>query len=886
MPLLKRNEPRHNGHKSNAVLPFARPQTSKHEAPEQQGQTLPRRQGFWGTAPDGKRQQRALMASATNIINGTTVNRTEAARLTKLRQAWQEDAWAYRDSVGELRYATTYLGNAARRVKLFPAAYMPGELDPIPLEQIDECPANVLAAATDAMERLAANPSAMAGLLRDVTENFEVAGECSLIGWPPMLCPTQDNPDELWEIRSVSEVKATNDGDILVKEAGMTGSGEPIPSGSFYSRLWYPHPRIKALADSPFAAILDICEELLILSRDVRASGRSRLANNGLLLLPDSLTVVKSSTAEDANDEEQDPFMQELISAAMTAIQDEGSASAIVPLIVRGPMDALAAVRQVTISRPEAANAQKRVELIERIATSIDLPAEVLTGKADLNHWTAWAVSDDTFSDHIEPLIIVMDDALTAGYLRVMLAETEGLDPLWVNRVLIWHDATRLVRHPDRSQDAIQAYDRMALSQEGLRDTMGFPETMAPSETEILERLVVKQTRLDPTIAAQLIKRMDTTLDISAVVPAPGTPATQNPAGAPVGRPSSGISPPSSGEGPPQNGQPQQGNPAPVTTPNPPSPAPTVASLVAATKADDSHIKAGNAKLARIESDLTAKIQTAANGAMSRALEKAGARIRTNVGKTASGRAWCMGHSNIELCFLISNAMIAAAGLDEQTLLSNSWGQLQTEWQEYMDSASIDTANAIAKMLKMPTGDFVDMADRLSEGADAGWGWLEQRLSQVAKGYLSDSASVAGEAEEITTTQLVPWDLIKEAISRAGGQPTANSPGVKFGDSDPTTVTPMTGITSGPIVTDTLSDNGLNVGSYTWVHGYVPNPFQPHADLDGTEFNGWTDDVLANTGDFPDRDYYMPGDHDGCGCDFYVNWTQPESSESESQSEE
>jgi hypothetical protein len=104
---------------------------------------------------------------------------------------------------------------------------------------------------------------------------------------------------------------------------------------------------------------------------------------------------------------------------------------------------------------------------------------------------------------------------------------------------------------------------------------------------------------------------------------------------------------------------------------------------------------------------------------------------------------------------------------------------------------------------------------------------------------------------------------------------------VAIGDSDPTTVTPMTGITSGPIVSDTMSENDMNIGSYTWVHGYVPKPFQPHEDLDGVEFHGWTDDVLANTGGFPDRDYYMPGDHDGCGCDFYVNWESQETSQAE-----
>src|SRR5215831_378949 len=100
--------------------------------------------GPWGTAHDGKRQQRALLASATNILNAGMVNNVEAERLPKLRQAWQTDAWAYRDSIGELRYATTYLGNAARRIKFYPAAYVPDELDPLPLSEIPDCPPEVI----------------------------------------------------------------------------------------------------------------------------------------------------------------------------------------------------------------------------------------------------------------------------------------------------------------------------------------------------------------------------------------------------------------------------------------------------------------------------------------------------------------------------------------------------------------------------------------------------------------------------------------------------------------------------------------------------------------------------------------------------------------------
>jgi hypothetical protein len=83
-------------------------------------------------------------------------------------------------------------------------------------------------------------------------------------------------------------------------------------------------------------------------------------------------------------------------------------------------------------------------------------------------------------------------------------------------------------------------------------------------------------------------------------------------------------------------------------------------------------------------------------------------------------------------------------------------------------------------------------------------------------------------------------------------------------------VTPQ--LSSGPISSGIMGDNGIAAVGYTWVHGFVPNPFDPHVELDGVEFSSWTDDVLANNDSWPDVDFFMPGDHDGCSCDFMIAW--------------
>lgn len=60
---------------------------------------------------------------------------------------------------------------------------------------------------------------------------------------------------------------------------------------------------------------------------------------------------------------------------------------------------------------------------------------------------------------------------------------------------------------------------------------------------------------------------------------------------------------------------------------------------------------------------------------------------------------------------------------------------------------------------------------------------------------------------------------------------------------------------------------------WTWVHGFYGEPlseFAPHAyDMDGIETTDRdTDERLLNPEPFPADDYFYPGDHDGCTCEW------------------
>jgi hypothetical protein len=163
------------------------------------------------------------------------------------------------------------------------------------------------------------------------------------------------------------------------------------------------------MADSPMRPLLDVVEELLILSRTIRATGRSRLAGAGILLWPAeaNLGSATPSNLPSVAGQAVDPVLADLMQAMMTPIGDEGVAAAVVPLLLRVPAQYIDHVKHLFFDRPiDPEMAKQREELRRRIATGLDIPGEVLRGLEDLNHWNAWMIDEQTFKAHLEPLVI------------------------------------------------------------------------------------------------------------------------------------------------------------------------------------------------------------------------------------------------------------------------------------------------------------------------------------------------------------------------------------------------------------------------------------------------------------------------------------------------
>jgi hypothetical protein len=808
---------------------------------------------------------RALTASGAML---DPTNRRDVTSITRYRQPWQETALDYQEEIGEVRFATNLLKSIIKKVGFFPAVYIPGEDDPQPIADSDD--KRWAAACQDALDRLG-DPGSLGQLAAGTMAGFKVPGEAYLIGRTDRGSGV---PREVWEIRSISEV-FEYDRQILLRDApnqnGRTGgiadwrNGEPLGPDGVCCRLWTPSDRWRMLADSPVrTAIPTALEALSALNKEIVATASSRLASAGLLLLPEGLSSLRADAVA-AGTAEDDPLLEMLIEAASTAIQEPSSATAAIPIIARGPTEAIKEARHILFGRPDAAHAEERQWALLRLSNVLDLPSELFTGGIgkSTNHWSAFLLDDQKWRDHVEPAARDIVSAWTVSYYRAVLAASGVPDDV-LARCIIWYDPTRAIVKSDRTEAATSAYNLGELSGDALRKYLDFDEDDAPDDDERLRR-AAEQATLDAASALAILQGKDPEEISEASKPAPIPPQldpgqADNPDEGDDGR---------GGEGPPNGGN--LPNSDPVEKKKPP------ASVTAAATPRQPSARATrmSRRLADLDRTLRVQIRQAAEDAVRRALERAGAKLVTRVKRDRIAAAavrdvplWAVPARIATL----GQAVTAALGLnDQQTLevelaaLALLWRQAVKRGQEQAveDAAGLLGLDAVAALSRL--------APTLQADRDAGWRWLADRLSARVSAALAKDPTAS-----ISTSSLVPTGDVRAALAIAGGYLGGTSAGLTDNGLPVDRHDPLGGVGTGRTVSGLLEAGGATVVTYEWVHGIAADPFQPHVDLDGTEFTSWDDPSLANGDAFPDFGGWFPGDHGGCTCQVITFWDGPD----------
>ncbi len=127
------------------------------------------------------------------------------------------------------------------------------------------------------------------------------------------------------------------------------------------------------------------------------------------------------------------------------------------------------------------------------------MPKDVVTGLANVKYSNALQIDETLYKTHIEPLMLLIADALTVVYLRPYLLANGFVDSD-VSRITVWYDPSAISTRNDRASDADMGFDKMAISLSTWRHAHGFSDADAPTPEELAIRMFFEKGMLTPEL--------------------------------------------------------------------------------------------------------------------------------------------------------------------------------------------------------------------------------------------------------------------------------------------------------------------------------------------------------------------------------------------------
>lgn len=507
---------------------------------------------------------------------------------------WQREAWRLYDIVGELAKLAGRIGDSVSQARLY-------------VTMVDETGEETGEVEDDRIKRLAAVPlgtgSQRDDCLRLAGIDLAVGGECWIVGEGAATSPEQ--AEGSWFVVTGAAFSKVGDR-VAVKRPQQRGGSKLILTDGkdILIRCWRPHPNDTDQANSFTRSAIVPLREIELLTKREFAELDSRLTGAGVMFVPEGIDFPRGPN---------DPpgitgFMAYLQRTAAASMIDQGTANSMVPIIATLPdhmIEHLDKLRAINFwSELSAEITPMKDKAIGRLASMAEIPAEVLTGIGDANHWTAWLISEEGIR-WIKGYLGTIADALTRGFLQLALKSMGITDP---ERYAYTFDTAALAAKPNRLEDAITLHDRFLISDEEAVKAGAFDPEQMPSVQERAAQILLKLVTAQP----------DLILD-PAVQQLLGLPAVKS-----VGLPATAIQNADSeddDEGTGDEGPPNGGNPE--------EPDNEARAITAALDSRLRAISAGGGTSSLPPPSLAAVFNASARLLVYRALEMAGGRLAT-----------------------------------------------------------------------------------------------------------------------------------------------------------------------------------------------------------------------------------------------------------------
>lgn len=424
--------------------------------------------------PRPKRSQQAVVPTTALMASAHRYS-GKAPRIYAPSSEWQKRCYHHYQVCGEAQFAARYFGHAMSKAVLY-----------VPDKDGNRA---TTGAAAKTLELLFSGQYGQQEMLESVGVHLTVAGECYLVG------RVVDNVD-VWEVLAVTEIESGAAGWRM--KAADSENWIDLEDEDAVIRVWIPSPVRRWEADSSFRSMLPVLDEVERITRYIMAQTISRLATNGLVLIPDDVTfppppAIEGKEVEYAN--QADAFMAWFGALMMDALKGDGSPSEVVPGALMASADAIDKIKHLTFWTPLDENAlNMRKDAIHRFALGMDLPPEMVLGMSSnegtgggnsngVSHWGAWMIEEQAIKLHVEPMLDRLCAALTGYYLRPLIPNSTDI---------VKADTAALRLRPDRSKEALELWKEGRLKTEIMLVENGFSPEDVPDDAELQFWLTMK----------------------------------------------------------------------------------------------------------------------------------------------------------------------------------------------------------------------------------------------------------------------------------------------------------------------------------------------------------------------------------------------------------
>lgn len=434
----------------------------------------------------GDREQRSPLglSGATAIV---PLNEASSWKTWKFsNRDWQTEGWRLYDIIPEHHFLTGRIGDSVSQARLYVAEVSQtgeetGEVTDQRISRLAAVPLGTGSQRDDNMR--------LAGI------DLAVGGECWIVGEGAAENP--ETAEGSWFVITGSAFKKVG-GNLTVRRPKLRGGGDlELRDGiDILIRCWRPHPNDVDQADSFTRSAIVPLREIELLTKREFAELDSRLTGAGVWFLPQGVDFPRSK---------EDPegvagFMAYMQRAAAASMRDQSDARSQVPIMATVPdemIEHLDKLKPTTFwSELSSEITPMKDKAIERVARSAEIPAEVLTGIADSNHWTAWLISDEGIR-WIRGYLGLIADALTRGFLHLALGSMGIANP---ERYAFKFDTSPLAAKPNRLEDGLQLHDRHLISDQELVKAGAFDPAVMPTPAERVIQILVKLVQTHPEL--------------------------------------------------------------------------------------------------------------------------------------------------------------------------------------------------------------------------------------------------------------------------------------------------------------------------------------------------------------------------------------------------